>query len=69
MDDQESIKKQKYINWKIPFVTGIVLSFAILFLLINLKGYFIGMINNNLFNDIYPIFVILIILKNQAIHA
>ena len=63
MDDQESIKKQKYINWKIPFVTGVVLSFAILFLLINLKGYFIGMINNNLFNDIYPIFVILIILN------
>lgn len=61
--DDESKKEQKFINWKIPFVTGILLTFALLFLLVNLKGYFIGMINNNLFNDFYPVFVILIVLN------
>ena len=48
---------------EIPFVTGILLTFTLLFLLVNLKGYFIGMINNNLFNDFYPVFVMLIVLN------
>ena len=61
--DDESKKIQKFINWRIPFVTGILLTFTLLFLLVNLKGYFIGMINNNLFNDFYPVFVMLIVLN------
>ena len=61
--DDESKKIQKFINWRIPFVTGILLTFTLLFLLVNLKGYFIGMINNNLFNDFYPVFVMLIVIN------
>ena len=54
---------EKNLNWKIPFYIGFIGSFVILFLLVNLRDKFIGLANNQMFNDFYPLFVILIIIN------
>ena len=52
-----------YLDWRIPFSVGFVSSFVILFLLVSLKSKFIGLVDNKMFNDFYPIFVILIVIN------
>ena len=51
------------LDWRIPFSVGFVSSFVILFLLVSLKSKFIGLVDNKMFNDFYPIFVILIVIN------
>lgn len=57
------MKLDTNLNWKIPFYTGFISSFIVLFLLIALRDKFIGFTNNQMFNDFYPIFVILIVVN------
>ena len=51
------------LDWRIPFSVGFISSFIVLFLLISLKSKFIGLVDNQMFNDFYPIFVILIVIN------
>ena len=51
------------LDWRIPFSIGFIGSFVVLFLLVFLRDKFIGLANNQMFNDFYPIFVILIVIN------
>ena len=51
------------LDWKIPFSIGFIGSFVVLFLLVFLKDKFIGLADNQMFSDFYPIFVILIVIN------
>lgn len=51
------------LDWRIPFSVGFIGCFVILFLLTSLRSKFIGMVDNQMFNDFYPIFVILIVIN------
>lgn len=51
------------LDWRIPFSIGFIGSFVVLFLLVFLRDKFIGLTDNQMFNDFYPIFVILIVIN------
>ena len=53
------MKIKASLDWKIPFSIGFISCFIVLFLLLFLKNKFIGLVDNQMFNDFYPIFVIL----------
>lgn len=57
------IQKQRYLDWRFIFVSGFVVLFAVLFFLTFLKDKFQGLVDNQLFNDFYPIFVTLILMN------
>ena len=57
------MKIKASLDWKIPFSIGFISCFIVLFLLLFLKNKFIGLVDNQMFNDFYPIFVILIIIN------
>jgi len=55
---------QKYIDWKIPFSVGVVFTFTLLFVLIALKETFLKMLNNEVIEKFYSMFVALLVLNS-----
>lgn len=53
--------KMEYMSWKIPFVAGLVSTLFFFYMLIYVKDHLIRNINNPIFDEMYNIFVFLIL--------
>jgi len=54
----------KYLDWKIPFVVGIIATFLILGLLLNIKQFFRKLYDVPIFDKLYEFFIVMMIINS-----